>query len=105
MMMMLVIYLHVLLICYSFLKVQSNLINNFNSSKIEDIETFLANGLPDFMFNRLLDILNVSSFSDDADNIVENMMGKGFGQVLIYFLSFFNYKLFMKFLCVLLHFI
>ena len=87
--MVLLIYVHVLLICFSFLKVQSSLISNFNLSKIDDVETFLANELPDFIFSRLFDILNISSFSDNAENIVENMMEKGFGQVWFIFFELY----------------
>ena len=68
-------------------KSSSNVLNNFNISNIEDIEAFLTNELPDFMFQQLLNILNISSFSVDAENMVENMVEKGFGQVLALLLT------------------
>ena len=78
----------IILLCLSLLTVKSsNILNNFNISNIEDIEAFLTNELPDFMFQQLLNILNISSFSVDAENMVENMVEKGFGQVLALLLT------------------
>ena len=79
----------IILLCLSLLTVKSssNVLNNFNISNIEDIEAFLTNELPDFMFQQLLNILNISSFSVDAENMVGNMVEKGFGQVLALLLT------------------
>ena len=82
------LYCIIISLCLLLLTVKSSsILNKFNVSKIEDIEAFLTNDLPDFMFQQLLNILNISSFSVDAENMREKMLEKGFGQVLALILT------------------